>query len=85
MIRRWLLKHRWVNESLKAIVATFFALFGYAIWEAGKLAAQDIPQVQSYKLMVFGIVVGIMGMLALFILVDIVYSLMGILRKGQSQ
>ena len=83
MIRIWLIKHRWVNELGKTIVATLFVIFSYAVWEAGKIASLEINMSQSYKLMVFGVGVGILGTLALFILVDVVYSIIGIIRRKE--
>lgn len=85
MIKRWLLKHRWVNELLKAVVATFFGLFGYACWEAGKLASLDIQPPHTYKIMLFGILVGIMGMLSLFILIDAIYSVIGVFKQRHAK
>jgi len=75
MIRSWLTKHRLINELGKTIIAVSFGWFGCLSWEAGKLASKEIVVSDSYKLMVFGIATGIMGMLALFIFTDIVYSL----------
>jgi len=51
------------------------ALFSYACWEGGKLASVEVNMPDTYKLMYFGIVAGIMGTLALFILIDVVFSL----------
>ena len=75
MIRNWLLKHRWVNELGKTILVAGFAWFGWASWGGGKLASLEIVPSESYKLMFFGIITGIMGMLAIFIIIDVVYSL----------
>ena len=83
MIKNWLKKHRWVNESGKTLVAIFFGFFGYAVWQAGKeISFAMVDMSQSYKLMFPGIVVGIMGMLALFLLVDVACSIVGIIRKS---
>ena len=80
MIGNWLLKHRWVNELVKTLAACVFGWFGYALWQAGKLASLEINPADSYKLMVFGVVVGIMGMLSLFIIVDVAYSVIKMKR-----
>ena len=71
MIKNWLIKHWWVNEIGKTIVACIFSFFGYSCWEAGKLASVEIVFDDIYKIMVFGVGTGIFGMLALFILVDV--------------
>ena len=77
MIRNWLLKYWWVNELGKTIVAVFLGFFGYASWEGGKLASTAIASPDSYNLMVFGIITGLMGISSLLLLIDVVYSIKG--------
>ena len=81
MIREWLLKHRWVNELGKTITAGLFGCFAYTVWVGGKLASYEIAPADSYKLMVFGIATGIIGTLALFLFNDVIYSVIGIIKK----
>ena len=81
MIREWLLKHRLVNELGKTIVAGYFGFISYASWEGGKLASYEIAPTDSYKLMVFGIGTGIIGILALSIFIDVLYSIIRIIKK----
>ena len=83
MIRKWLLKHRMINEFGKVVLASLFSLFGYVSWEAGKPASAEIAIPDSYKLMIFGVVTGFMGMLALFIFIDVVYSIIRIIRSSK--
>lgn len=81
MIRDWLIKHRWVNELGKTIFATIMGVFSYTSWEAGKLASVEIDILQADKLMLFGVITGMLGTLALFVFVDVVYSIIGIFQK----
>lgn len=76
MIRRWLLKHRLINELLKIIIVVALGFFSYACWEGGKLASVEVSMPDTYKLMYFGLVAGIIGTVALVIFVDVVYSLL---------
>jgi len=72
MIRAWLLKHRWVNETGKTIVGILFAYFAYLSFEAGKE-------------MYFGIIAGVMGTFSVFILTDVIYSIFGIQKKKKQK
>ena len=84
-MRNWLQKHRWVNELLKTIAATMVAYFGYIIWQGAELAAAEMRVEVAFKpMMVFGISVGIMGMLAMFILIDVVCSVVGIIKTKRA-
>ena len=84
MIRRWLLKHRWVNELLKVLVGFAFGYLSYVVWQAGKLASSEIPCTESYKLMVFGLASGMMAMVALIHIIDVLYSIPRILKRKDS-
>lgn len=81
MIRDWLIKHRWFNEFMKTMVAIFFGVCSYSAWGAGELASVEMNITQINNLMLFGVVAGIFGMLALGFLVDVVYSIVGIVQK----
>lgn len=83
MIRQWLLKHRWVNELGKTVAAGIFAYFGYLVWQGAELASYDLATgPEAFRpLMTFGVVVGIAGALSLFILTDVVVSIVDIIRK----
>jgi len=81
MIKNWLIKHWWVMETGKTLIACLFGFLGYSCWEAGKLAAVEIAFDDMYKIMVFGVSVGIFGMLALFILVDISAVLIRVIMR----
>ena len=87
MIRKWLLKHRWINELGKTVAVGIFAYFGYIVWQGGELASRDLATgAEAFKpLMVFGIVVGLMGALVIWILTDVVYSVVGIIRKTKEK
>ena len=80
MIRDWLLKHRWVNEIGKTIVASVFCRFSVTFWEAGKIASIELLPDDAYKLMIFGIAAALMGVIAVSILADVVVSLITLWR-----
>ena len=69
------------HETGKTLVACFFGWFGYSCWEAGKLAAVEILFDDIYKIMLFGVLTGIFGMLALIVLVDISTVLIRVIMR----
>lgn len=73
MIRKWLLKHRWINEALKLICAAFSARIGYWVW----FNLGEAPTEVHFAL---GIFTGIIICITLTLLTDIAFSIPKVIK-----
>ncbi len=60
--------------TIKFIASISLSGFSYICWLGGKLASTEIQATDNYKIMLFGIVIGILGILSINILISIVYD-----------
>ncbi len=82
MIKRWLVKHRWVNEAGKLVAAGFFAYIALVAYRGAEVVSIVFDSLVAFKLLVgFGVVIGMMGLLSLLCIIDVIFSIIDILRK----